>query len=192
MNGRPCQSPLGWDTLLAYWLGELEPDVEAGMEEHYLGCGQCSRRLERLAALARGIRTVARQSDVNMVISDQFVRRLSEEGMRVREYRVARNGSVDCTITPEDDFIVGRLEAPLAGVHRVDLVSLDSNGEIQERQEDVPFVARSGGVVVSPSINRIRALPDCVMHFRLLAVDAGGEITLGDYTFNHSAHPSPQ
>jgi len=187
MNGRPCQSPLSWEDLLAYWLGELEPTAEAGIEEHYLGCGQCSRRLARLVALAREVQAAARQSDVAMVISDRFVRRLSEDGMRVREYRVPRNGSVDCTVTPDDDFVVGRLEAPLAGVQRVDVVTLGSDGAIQAHQQDVPFRPESGGVVLSPSINMLRALPDCVMRFRLLAVGADGESTLGDYTFNHSS-----
>ncbi|MEJ2346544.1 MAG: hypothetical protein P8090_14270 [Gammaproteobacteria bacterium] len=194
MNGHSCQSPLSWETLIGYWLGELDPADEASAEEHYLGCAQCSHRLEQLAALARGVRDLARRSGVPMIVNDQFVRRLSEDGLHVREYRVPRNGSVNCTVAPEDDFVVGRLEAPLAGVQRVDMVTLDSNGNVEVRQPDIPFVAASGGVVVAPSIDMLRGLSTATLRLRLLAVDADGEHTLGDYTFNHTpyASESPQ
>lgn len=190
MNGRSCQSPLSWETLIAYWLGELDPAGEARAEEHYLGCAQCSDRLEQLAALAHGVRAMARQSGVAMFVNDQFVRRLRKDGLRVREYHVPRNGSVNCTVAPEDDFVVGRMEAPLEGVQRVDMVTLDSNGDIEMRQQDVPFIAESGGVVFAPSIEMLRGLSVATLRLRLLAVDADGERTLGDYTFNHTPYAS--
>lgn len=183
-----CPSPLSWETLLAYWLGELDPDSEAQTEEHYLGCAQCSGRLDQLAALARGVQALAKSSGVNMVVDDQFVRRLRDDGMNVREYRVPLNGSVNCTVTPEDDFVVGRLEAPLAGVQRVDMVTLYDFMDTEQRQEDVPFVPDSGGVVFSPSIEALRAMPASCLRVRLLAVDESGEHPLGEYTFNHTPH----
>lgn len=186
MTGSTCQSPLAWDTLLAYWLGELAPADADRVEEHYLGCGQCSQRLEQLAALAQGIRDVARSSGVNMIVDDAFVRRLRDAGRQVREYRVPRNGSVNCTITPEDEFIIGRLEVPLAGVQRIDMVSRYGFMDAEQRQEDIPFVASSNGVVLAPPVEAIRAMPVSSLHIRLLAVDDQGEHTLGEYTFNHT------
>ncbi len=187
MNERSCESPLPWNTLIGYWLGELPPAEESDVEEHYLGCAQCSRRLAQLTAFARGVRALARTSGVDMVVNDEFVRRLTQDGLRVREYRVPRGGSVNCTVAPEDDFVVGRLEAPLTGVHRVDMLTLDREGNTQTRQQDVPFVAASGGVVFSPSIGRLRARP-FTLRVRLLAVDDQGEHPLGDYTFNHTPY----
>ena len=188
MNAPICHEPLDWPTLLAYWLGELDADTEAHVEEHCLGCSDCSSRLEQLIALGREVRTLMRSSGVNLVIDEQFVRRLSESGLKVREYRVPLNGSVNCTVTSEDDFVVARLEAPLDEVTRVDMVTVGDEGEI--RQEDIPFVAESGGVVFSPSIAALRALPVATIHLRLLAVDKGGERTLGEYTFNHTPSDS--
>jgi Putative zinc-finger len=185
-----CKSPLAWDTLLAYRLGELDPDSEVRIEEHYLGCAACSRRLEELTALAGGVRAVTRMSGVNVVINDPFARRLSEQGLKVREYSVPLNGSVNCTVAPEDDFGVARLEAPLDAVQRVDMVYLDSEGQSGMRREDVPFVAESGAVVFSTRIDTLRALPATTLRVRLLAVDNSGERTLGDYTFNHSPYSS--
>jgi hypothetical protein len=187
-----CAAPLDWDSLLAYWLGELDTDSAENIEEHYLGCAVCSRRLEQLASLARGVRALAGSSGVNMVITEPFVRRLAEQGLHVREYRVPRNGSVNCTVSADDDVVVARLEAPLDAVARLDLVTLGSDGEAMLWQEDIPFIAASGGVVVSTRIDVLRALPATTLRLRLLAVDANGERALGEYTFNHEPERAAQ
>jgi hypothetical protein len=188
MNTSSCQSPLEWQTLLAYWLGELDPDSEARTEEHYLGCAACSRRLDELTALAQGVRALVRASGVDAVVNEQFVRNLAERGLQVREYRVQQNGSVNCTVTPEDDFVVARLEAPLAGVTRLDLVDIGIDGKSEMRHEDIPFVAESGSVVISTRIEALRALPASTVRMRLLAVDNNGDRIIGEYTFNHTPY----
>lgn len=181
-----CRAPLEWSTLIAYWLGELDADTEARIEEHYLGCVQCSGQLQELNALAEGVRAVTRASGASAIVSEPFVRRLAERGLHVREYRVAKNGSVNCTIAPEDDFVVAHLEAPLAGVERLDLVNIYESGE--SRQADIPFVAGSGGVVVSTSVDTLRALPATTVRMRLIAVEDHGERVVGEYTFHHTPH----
>lgn len=188
MTRPSCQSPLTWDTLLAYWLGELESDNAEQIEEHYLGCAQCSQRLEQLVSLADGVHALARTSGVDMVINDEFVQRLRQDGLSVREYRVPLNGSVNCTVTPEDDFVVGHLEAPLSGVQRIDMLTIDDDGNADTRQQDIPFIADSGGVVLALGIDKLRAMPATALHVRLLAVDDQSEHTLGDYTFNHTPY----
>lgn len=188
MNASVCASPLDWHTLLEYWLGELDRESEARIEEHYLGCAACTRRLEQLAALARGVRELTRQSGVNMVITERFSHRLSEDGLHVREYRVPLNGSVNCTVGPEDDIVVARLEAPLGGVKRIDMTCDLGVGETEQRQEDIPFIAESGGVVFAWRIDALRALPASTVRVRLLAVDEKGERPVGEYTFNHTPH----
>jgi hypothetical protein len=105
----------------------------------------------------------------------------------VREYRVARNGSVNCSVAPEDELLVSRLEAPLAGVRRVDVISYLNDAQTDVFR-DVPFDARSGEVVVAPQLAQLRAMPSHRRRLRLLAVDDSGERVLGDYTFNHTPH----
>lgn len=185
-NALSCQSPLEWDVLLAYWLGELSPEDEARAEEHYLGCAECSQRLELLIAMARNVRELIKISGVNMVITDHFVRRLAARGLKVREYRIPVNGSVNCTVTSEDDIVLGRLEAPLDRVQRLDMVYIDSEGRSDMRLEDIPFVPESDAVVFSTRIEALRALPACALRVRLLDVTGTGERTLGEYTFNHT------
>jgi hypothetical protein len=187
MSALSCKAPLSWETLLDYWLGELGPEAEAAIEEHYLACDVCSRRLERLAALARDVRTLVQTGGVTMVIDERLVRKLVQDGTRVREYQVPLNGSVNCTVTQEDDIVVGCLEAPLEGLKRVDMLTSGIGaGEI--RQNDIPFVGRSGRVVFSPPVEALRALPATTVRVRLLAVDNDGERLLGEYAFNHTPH----
>jgi len=186
MSTANCRSSLDWQTLLAYWLGELDPDTEARIEEHYLGCAQCSGRLEELDALAEGVRAVTRASGVTAVVIEPFVRRLEERGLQVREYQVPQNGSVNCTVTATDDFVLARLEAPLAGVARLDLVTIFPDAGTEVRQADIPFVAESGGVIVSTGIEALRALPATNLRMRLVAVDDHGERSIGEYTFHHT------
>lgn len=188
MTTNACQSPIAWDELLAYWLGELDDDNTARIEEHYLGCGQCSQRLDQLVELAQGIGELARTSGVSMVINDGFVERLKNDGLQVREYHVPQNGSVNCTIVPDDDFVVGYLETPLSDVHRIDMLSRFDFEDTPRRQEDVPFIAESGVVVLAPPVDAIKALPASSLQIRLLAIDETGERMLGEYTFNHTPH----
>jgi hypothetical protein len=191
-NAESCRSPLGWDSLLAYWLGELEPENEAHTEEHYLGCATCSRRLELLTELARDVRELIKINGVNMVITDHFLRRLVAHGFKVREYRIPVNGSVNCTVTSDDDFVLGRLEASLDEVQRLDLAYVDSEGKTDMRLEDIPFIPESGAVVFSTRIDALRALPACAIRVRLLDVAGNSERTLGEYTFNHTPGILPQ
>jgi hypothetical protein len=86
--------------------------------------------------------------------------------------------------------MVARLEAPLDEVKRVDMVYINSGGESEMRLEDIPFVAESGGVVFSTSIDSVRSLPATTLRLRLLAVDNHGERILGEYTFNHTPYKS--
>ncbi len=190
MSEPTCHAPLSWETLLAYRLGELAPDQEAQTEEHYLGCALCTQRFEQLTMLAQGIRALARGSGVATVVNDQFIHRLREEGRQVREYRVPLNGAVNCTVTPDDDFVVAHLEAPLNTVTRLDLLHILPDGNIALRQEDIPFLAESDGVVVVTNIDQLRAFPAITLCMRLLAVDNNGERTLGDYQFNHTPYSS--
>jgi hypothetical protein len=171
------------EVLADYWLGEAPGD---GLEEHLLGCAECSRRLAEVAKLVEGVRKLAREGLLRVVVSDAFLKRLESEGVRRREYRVEAWGSVACTVSPEDDVLVTRLAAELAGVRRVDLALCDAEGLEVGRLEDIPVASGSREVVLAEPIDRVRSLPESVMQLRLVAVEAGGERVLGEYTFRHT------
>lgn len=187
MNSAPasCRQPLPWDVLVRYWLGELDDDATQQVDRHLLGCDACGARLDEIIALADGVRGALKAGLVTGIVADTFAQRLAERGLRVRRHHVERDGSVNCTIAPDDDVVVAHLAAPLAGIERLDLV-LQLHGEPESRLPDIPFDAARGEVVVVEPAARLRALPACVEQARLVAVDASGaERVVGRYTFNH-------
>ncbi|MGB7542978.1 MAG: zf-HC2 domain-containing protein [Burkholderiales bacterium] len=189
MNGSNCKTPIEFSALIEYWLDELDEAAEARIDEHLLGCGECSERLDEIIALAGGIRTAFAQGSVRAFLTVTFAKRLAERGVRVREYRVPRNGSVNCTVAPEDEVMIGRLEAPLAGVSRLDAISYPP-ATAPEVFRDIPFDAASGEVVLAPKIENFRAMPAHEYRVRLIAVDTDGKRVIGDYTFNHKPQDS--
>jgi hypothetical protein len=173
--------------LTDYWLGALTPDEESHVEEHFLGCGDCSAAIEGVAALAEGIRKLAAGASLTMILSPEFLRRAAENGMRIREYPVAPGGRVECTVTPEDDFLIGRMTADLRGASRVDLSICDERGMELARLADIPFDAGSGAVMWQQSITYAKAAPSGSMVARLLSVqEPATERLLGEYTFIHT------
>jgi hypothetical protein len=175
-----------FETLVAWWLGEL-PDAEASsVEEHFFDCARCTRTLDELAVLGAGVRTAVHDGKVGLVVSGRFVEAMKQAGMRLREYALDAGDSVSCTIHADDDAVVSHIRAPLAGVKRVDVVRLGGAGGPELRVADVPFDADAGEVVFIPPAAALKTMPAFTMRMRLIAVDEAGEAPIGEYTFNHS------
>jgi hypothetical protein len=189
-NGRcppSCKNPIDAGVLADYWLGVLPEAEEEPVEKHLLACDDCGERLREVIALAEGLRNLAREGSLRMVVSEQFLRRAAEEGLRVRQYAPPRGGGVQCTVTAEDDIVIGRLAADLKGAKRVDLSICDGDGVEQLRMRDIPVNSSAGDVIMQESITFAKAAPTSKMIMRLLNIDeAGGEKLLGEYTFNHT------
>lgn len=188
--GEPrCAAPIEFEKLVAWWLGELPEAAEAPLEEHLFGCAHCTRRMEELVALAEGVRAAVRGGRVSLMVSAPFLEAMKRSGMRLREYRVAPGGSINCTIRADEDAVISHLGGSLAGVTRVDVVQRVSVGGVEEpevRFEDVPFDPAAGEVVYVPSAAALKAMPAHTMRMRLIAVGEAGEAPLGDYTFVHT------
>jgi hypothetical protein len=183
----PCRDPISFDVLVEYWLGELNDEHTQRIDAHLLGCDACGAKLDEIVALTDGVRGAFDAGLFGTIIGAGFARRLAELGLRLREYRVQRNGSVACSVGPDDDVVISRLSAPLSGIGRLDLLRLGQPGEPALRAEDIPFDAAGGEVVFVAPAARLRALPTCTERMQLIAVDASGERLVGDYTFNHSS-----
>lgn len=182
-----CKNPISLELLVAYWLGEVSETRAATLEEHFFGCAHCTQRAEALVALAAGVRAAVRDGKLSMAVSTAFVEAMKQAGLHVREYRVEPGGSVNCTIRADDDAVISRLRAPLAGVTRLDVVSMPgAGGTPEERLIDVPFDAQTGEVLMIPSARRLKTMPTHTLRMQLLAVSETGERPIGDYTFNHT------
>jgi anti-sigma factor RsiW len=180
---------VGFETLVAWWLGELAAADEAPLEEHLFACGHCAERVEWLGALSHGVRTSVRAGAFGLFVSAAFVEVMKRSGMRVREYRVDPGGSVNCTIGADDDAVLAYLRAPLSVANRVDgvkSVSVSGAGETEVRLEDVPFDRRSGEVVFMPSASWLRTMPALTGRIRLFVPGDAEETPLAEFTFLHS------
>jgi hypothetical protein len=182
-----CSNPIDAAVLADYWLSVLADSEEEAVELHLLDCDQCGTRLREVIALAEGVRNLAREGSLRMVVSDAFLQRAVEEGLRVREYAPSPGGGVECTVTAEDDILVGRLAARLSGANRVDLCICNEHGVEQLRLPDIPIQPGAGNVLYQESITFAKTMPTSKMIARLVTFDeAGGERLLGEYTFNHT------
>ena len=182
-----CLNPIDAAVLTDYWLGALSNSDEEAVEEHLFACDECGARLHELIALAEEIRKLAREGSLIMVVSDAFVKRAAEQGVHVREYSPPRSGSVECTVTAEDDFLIGHLTADLSTAKRVDLSFCDGQGLERLRLPDIPFHSQAPRVTFQQSITYAKAAPSETMIARLVTFDkAGAERLLGEYTFNHT------
>ena len=182
-----CATPVDAAVLGDYWLASLPEPEEQAVEEHLFTCDECGIRLREVISLLQGIRDLAREGSMVMVVSDAFLKRVAEEGMRVREYAVPAGGSVACTVTAEDDFLVGRLNADLSAAQRVDLCFCDEHGLERVRLADIPFDAASGSVAFQESITYAKAAASETMLARLVTFDdSGSERLLGEYAFHHT------
>jgi hypothetical protein len=182
-----CRHPLDVAHLADYWLGMLPSAEEEIIEEHLFGCGSCATRLQEVMALAEGLQKLAREGSLRMVVSDAFLRSASEDGLRIREYAPPAGGDVECTVTTEDDLLIGRLAADFGRAKRVDVCILDANRIERARFPDIPFNAEAISVAFQNSIEFVKAAPDYQSIVRLVGLDeAGVERVLGEYTFNHT------
>ena len=182
-----CRNPVDAAVLADYWVAALAESEQEAVEEHLFACDECGARLREIAALVDGVRRLALAGSLTMVVSDAFLNRAREQGLQVREYAPPPSGSVQCTVSAEDDFLVGRLSADLRGAERVDLCICDGHGVEQFRLPDIPFHPDAGGVTFQQSITFAKAAPSQTMIARLVAFDeAAGERLLGEYTFHHT------
>lgn len=182
-----CSNPIDAAVLADYWLATLAQPDEETVELHLLDCDRCGARLREVIALADGVRSLAREGSLRMVVSDVFLRRVAEEGLIVREYTPPPGAGVECTVTAGDDILVGRLAANFSGAERVDLCFCDERGVEQQRLQDIPVHSGTTSIVLQESITFAKAAPSNKMIVRVVTSDqAGGERLLGEFTFNHT------
>lgn len=182
-----CSNPIDAAVLSDYWTAALAKPEDEAVEEHLFTCDQCGTHLREVIALAEGVRKLAREGSLRMIVSDSFLKRVAQAGLRIREYAPPVGGGVECTVTAEDDFLIARLAANLTEAKEVDLCICDEHGAEQLRLKDIPVAGGAGEVVYQESITFAKALPTNKIIARLVTFDkAGGERLLGEYTFNHT------
>lgn len=186
-----CVRPLEAAALLDYWFGDGEVRADEAIEEHLMECDPCSERLRQILAVGEGVRRLARQGALEMVVTPSFLERARREGLRTREYRVAPGGRVDCTVTSEDDLLVAHLTGDFRDVAHLDVVA-QIEGQPEHRIRDVPVDPRSSELIVAQAMPAVRAFGRSLFRLRLLALEqGGGERVVGEYLFDHTPTVDP-
>ncbi|TFY99868.1 zf-HC2 domain-containing protein [Ramlibacter rhizophilus] len=181
---------LSLSLLLQDWLGETDSATREAIDAHLMACDDCGALFDDMLVLQQGVRTALRDGRLHMAASARLVDRLVEQGLRVREYHVPAGGSVNCTLAPQDEVLVSRLQAPLAGVEGLDLVE-ESSLAPGERllAQDLPFDPRAGELVYLVQASLLRPQPAHTVQLTLLAREEGGSREIGRYVFHHSPWP---
>ncbi|MCW5631282.1 MAG: hypothetical protein KIT47_20585, partial [Rhodoferax sp.] len=159
MSRQPEGTHVDPDRLLAYWLEETDAAETDAIDMHLLACDSCGAALDQLVALSHGVKRAFAGGLVHTFVTAAFVGRLRARGLRVREYHVPVDGSVNCSVSANDDVLIGRMAAPLDGVRRVDAALRMSPGEDETWVHDIPFDPATGEVVIAPALAQVRQLP---------------------------------
>ena len=181
-----CPDGLDLATLVDYWFGDLAGPDEDRFERHLLECDACASVLRDLVATGDGVRRLAHEGAFRVIVSPSFLETASRRGLRVREYVVPAGGHVACTVTADDDLMVGRLQGDFRRVLRLDLLAQVADHP-EQRIEDVPLDPFSGELIVAQQMSALRSLPSCLIRMRLVSPEAGGDRLVGEYTFAHTA-----
>ena len=181
---------LSFESLLDYWMRDTDAATTETIDEHLMHCDACGIALDELIELGQGVRDAFRGGRIATAISASFMARLKQQGLKIREYHLAHNGSVNCAVAPDDDLLVARIELPLAGVQRVDAVAILSFApDVEYGMQDIPFDANADCIYFAPRIAEIKQQPPHDMTLVLRSHEEGGGRELGRYVFHHGAWP---
>jgi len=156
-----CRAPLSFETLTAYWagdLGELETD---GVDEHLMSCTACTAHSARVAAVAHALRGM-----IPPVVDRATVEQLRASGTRIQESSFLP-GQRRAVVFPADlDVLIHRLVGlDLTDAEHVDVtVRSESTGAVLAELPRAPFHPAEGVLIA------------CQQHFRHMAADTVFEV----------------
>ncbi len=184
-----CEAPIPWADLLAYRRGELEPERETAVEEHYFQCPHCAELLRWLERLETATREAVQSGQLMLTISRDTVSQLRAAGAKLRLYELREGQSVNCTIAPEEQMVVLCLKAPLRAGEPLTIATdvhyLDAGGMSQLRQ---PALAdpKTGEIWSILPGELVRAQPKARFSIRVVYGEGEGNRFSGTFTMNHS------
>ena len=128
MTATRCPAPIGFADVVDYWAGDLTRAEEDRIEEHMFTCADCAREV----AAAEGSLAVSRPRRArggcirSSPIRFSIVSPLTACGSACS--RSKGSGIVPCAVWADDDLVVARIRADLAGVDSVTIVTRQASG----------------------------------------------------------------
>jgi hypothetical protein len=161
----PCARPIEWETLVAYWAGEVPEAEQEVLEQHLFECDYCSGESGRVAEITETFRSM-----IPILLSPPMFEKLRESGIRCAENRM-HPGERKVVHVHDVDLLVHRLGGlDLSRTTRVAFRLLpEGSDHVIVAVPDAPFDRESGEVLLA-----------CQPHFAGLPADTVAEITLRD------------
>lgn len=142
MSDNRCRAPRRDADLIDYLRGELPAEAEHVLEEHLFDCPACTEQLARFERIGAGIRDLVAGAMAGGVVNHQFVERLRQSGLSIREYRLTPGVTVSCQAGPED-YVLVRMAAEFGSL-------ADVNVEVEfhdlERNAKAPVMRRQAEI----------------------------------------------
>jgi anti-sigma factor RsiW len=172
--------PVGFETLVAYWAGDLPPAETDAVDAHVMSCAACAAASERVAIITEGVRAT-----VSPVITARELGALRARGLRIEENPMRPGQRTPVVFGADLDLLIHRLGGlDLARAERVQVtVRVEDSGEVLLQNPAAPFDAGAGEVIIA-----------CQRHFSVfpsnivveVAVrEPGGSETSATYTIPH-------
>ena len=184
-----CRTPIPESTLIDYWTRDVADESETDrVEEHLFACGDCSARLQSLAALGTGLVKLVRQGRVAGIVSRGLLNRMQRDGVHVRMYSVLPGEIVPCGVFPGDDLVIVAMAADFSGAEAVRLSVTGPGTSSMAEIASAPVSGLDRELLWATPASAIRQLPS--MRVQLTLWSAGPTPTLlGSYALEHSATP---
>jgi len=175
-----CQSPIAFETLVAYWAGDLGSIESDAVEEHVMGCASCTQASARVAAISEAVR-----AQIPPVLSRDAVAQLRKRGVRVIDNLVRPGERKQASFSPSTDILLHRLAGlDLSRATSVDVtVSVEETGDVIFQSRGVPF-DRDAGEVLIPCHKHFSAFPPNIV-FGVRVRDESGNENVTVYTVPH-------
>jgi len=175
-----CQSPIAFETLVAYWAGDLASVESDRVEEHVMGCALCTAASARVAAIAEAVR-----AQIPPVVSREAVNKLRARGIRIVENPMRPGERKQAVFLANIDVLLHQLGGlDLSSATRVGVtVSVEETGAVIFQTDDAPFDREAGEVLIACQ-RHFRAFPPNIV-IGVRSRDDSGNESLAVYTIPH-------
>lgn len=175
-----CATPATWESLVAYWAGDLSADIEETLEEHLMVCASCAAESARVAAITEVLRNM-----IPPVVTRGIVDLLRARGRDVRETVFVPGDRREVTLPRDFDLFVFHLTGiDFSRVARADLtLSDETTGDPIAAVREIPFDREAGEVLLCCQRHYASLPPDVVVEVRTHETD--GTERCSRYTILH-------
>jgi len=178
--------PIPWETLVAYWAGDLDTASSDRLEEHLFGCDECSALAERVAAVTEALRTM-----IPAFLSPAQLAALRASRLRIEDNPLSPGERKTAAFMRDVDVLLHRLRGlDLSSAERVSVtIRIEETGDVLIDEPSVPFDATSSEVLVACQRHFAVFPPNIVVEVR--AREASGKERSASYPIPHVFHGDP-